>query len=67
MLPIQFEYVSESFDKQKYHVTIIGQYKHYYTGKTLYRIRREGKYGWFGEEFCDEETIRRWLDARVKE
>lgn len=67
MLPIQFTYVSEEYNKQKVRVTIIGQHKHYFTGETFLRIREEGEYGWIDESYYGEDTIREWLKARVEE
>ena len=63
-----FVYVSEEYGGlQKVHVTILENFKHHFTGETIYRIREEGEFGWVDEGFYCKESILEWLQTKVEE
>ena len=66
MTPIRFEYYDE-FIKQKVYLSILGQFRHHYTGETIYRVRVEYQDGWVMEPLYSETDILKCLKHRVEE
>lgn len=66
MTPIKFEYV-DKFSKAKIYLSILYQFKHHYTGKTVYHVREESECGYVGENLYDEDAIHELLKNRVEE
>lgn len=64
MLPVRFVYLENT---EKVYVSILGQFKHHFTGETIYRVRREGESGWVGEELYGEKNLINLLRLRVEE
>ena len=72
MLPIQFEYVlpnnsKDTIEPERVYLTIIGQFKHHYTGQTMYRVREESSRGKATESIITEYRMNSRLSMRVKE
>lgn len=63
MLPLRFEYVVE----QRVYVSILQQFKHHYTGETIYRVRQEYENGYANESLYTENELRRMLALKVEE
>lgn len=67
MIPLRFEYVERCTDiEHKRFVTILGEYKHHYTGKKFIRIREEYEYGGIQEYVVSEETMKQMLSKIVE-
>ena len=64
MIPSSFVYVENGM---KIYMSIISQFRQHFTGKTVYRVRREGDTGWVHEEFYLEEYILLLLKNKVEE
>lgn len=47
----------------KIHMTVLEKYTQYFTGKNVYRIRRESDEGWVDEDFYTEEEILKMLES----
>lgn len=64
MLPVRFTYLENG---EKVYVSLLGQFKHHFTGKTVWQVRLEGESGWFGEKFWLEEYVMNILKKRVED
>lgn len=64
MLPVRFTYLDGN---EKVYLSILGQFKHHFTGKTYHKVRLEGENGWVEEFFYLEEVVMNLLKKRVKE
>lgn len=64
MLPVRFTYLENS---EKVYASILGQFTHHFTGKTIYKIRLEGESGWINEYFYLEECVMNLLKKRVED
>ena len=64
MLPVRFTYLENG---EKVYVSILGQFKHHFTGKTIHKIRLEGESGWVNDYFYQEEYVQNLLKKRVEE
>ena len=38
-------------------VTVLGSFKHFFTGETYYKIRTEDQRGWFDERYIKEDEL----------
>ena len=65
MLPVRFTYLEDN--GEKVYLSILGRFKHHFTGKTFYKVRREGETGWLGEDFYSEDYVMLLLNKRVEE
>ena len=66
MTPIKFEYYDEGAN-QKAYLSILRQFKHHYTGETIYHVRVEYEDGWIMEPLYSETDIHELLKYRVEE
>ena len=64
IIPVRFIYLE---DGEKVYASLIGQFKHHFTDKTVYRIRLEGESGWFAEYLYLEEVVANLLKKRIDE
>ena len=64
MLPVRFTYLENG---EKVYVSIIANFTHRFTGKTVYKVRLEGESGWFDEHLYLEEVVKNLLKKRVEE
>lgn len=65
LLPVRFTYLEAH--GEKVYVSILGQFKHHFTGETVYKIRKEGERGWVSESWIEEKYIPGMLNRRVEE
>ena len=65
MLPIRFTYLEAH--GEKVYTSILGQFKHHFTGEIIYKIRMEGERGWVSEHWCEERYVRPLLNRKVEE
>lgn len=66
MTPIRFVYFDEQLGEKAY-VSIFGQFKHYFTGETMYHTRIEEANGWVMEPIISETEMKEILKHRVEE
>ena len=67
MVPLCFEYRSEEYPGQVIFVTILGQFKHHFTGETIYRVREEFERGPAYEAYYTEARMQIALANRIQE
>lgn len=69
MTPLCFTYRPASFSTSGLiHVTILGEYKHHFTGEKMYRVREENqRYGMTHDCYYSESAMKRALALRVDE
>lgn len=65
MLPIRFEYFDQDLG-QKVYVSVLYQFKHHFTGETMYKFRVEGQSGFVGEVFDSESELMKLLEQRIE-
>lgn len=63
-IPWSFEYRQDNY---KIRVLILEKFKHYYTRKSMYRVRRDCEAGWILEDVHDENDILYWLKSKVED
>lgn len=52
---------------EKVYTTILEHFSHRFTGRIIYKIRREGESGWIGEEFYNQDALTCLLRMKVEE
>lgn len=63
---IVYDAVNRIVEETKMHMTVLERVKQYYTGKLVYKIRRQSEEGWIDEGFYTEKEVREMLAARVE-
>ena len=64
---IVYDAVDRIVEETKMHMTVLERVKQHYTGKLVYKIRRQSEEGWIDEDFYTEKEVREMLAARVDE
>lgn len=65
MLPIRFEYFDKELEELIY-VSILTQFKHHFTGETVYKIRQEGKSGFVFDTYISEDKLMELVEQRIQ-
>lgn len=65
MLPIRFEYFDKELEELIY-VSILTQFKHHFTGETIYKIREEGESGFVFEAYIAEDELLKLVEQRIQ-
>lgn len=61
MLPIRFEYFDPELEELTY-ISILHQFKHHFTGETMYKIRVECQSGFVIETFLSEGDLFKMIE-----